>query len=59
MSPKQIERAVRQAYKNTENPIKVKGDRLLMRGTSKGMEIEFWYNKVTQTIETAYPIGRG
>ncbi|MDH6484253.1 hypothetical protein M2157_000252 [Streptomyces sp. SAI-127] len=30
-----------------------------MRRISKGMAIEFWYNKTTQLIETAYPIGRG
>ncbi|MFF2065091.1 hypothetical protein ACFVWZ_25370 [Streptomyces sp. NPDC058200] len=59
MTPKQIESAVRQSYRNAGSPIKTQGDRYLMRGTGKDMTIEFWYNKSTQIIETAYPIGRG
>lgn len=59
MSPKQIERAVRQAYRTADSPIKAQGDRYRMRGSGGGMTIEFWYNRKTDLIETAYPVGRG
>ncbi|WP_306452900.1 MULTISPECIES: EndoU domain-containing protein [unclassified Gilliamella] len=56
MSPKQIERAVREAYSNIK-VLKSQDERILGRGTSDNMIIEIWVNKVTKKIETAYPKG--
>ncbi|MFB7999797.1 RHS repeat-associated core domain-containing protein [Streptomyces sp. NPDC056002] len=58
MSPATIEKSVRQAYRNAGSPIKTQGDRYLMRGASDGLVIEFWFNKESSMIETAYPAGR-
>ncbi|MFQ0995555.1 EndoU domain-containing protein [Gilliamella sp. BG2] len=56
MSPKQIERAVREAYTNIK-VLKSQDERILGRGTSDNIIIEIWVNKVTKKIETAYPKG--
>lgn len=56
MSPKQIERAVREAYSNIK-VLKSQDERILGRGTSDNIIIEIWVNKVTKKIETAYPKG--
>ncbi len=55
-SRSQVERAVRNAY-NTAKRIRTQGDRVLVRGKVDGKSIEMWVNKVTKTIETAYPVG--
>ena len=56
LSPKQIERMIKTAYSNAKK-IKTQGNRVKLRGTaSDGTNIEIWLNKVTKTIETAYPI---
>ena len=56
MSAKQIENLVKSAYNNGKK-VKVQGDRIKVIGTaSNGTKIEMWVNKVTQTIETAYPL---
>lgn len=56
MSPKQIERAIIEAYSNIK-VLKSQDERILGRGTSDNMIIEIWVNKVTKKIETAYPKG--
>lgn len=56
MNARQIERAVKNAYKNVHTKLKTQGDRMLIRGDSNGTTIEMWINKATKTIETAYPI---
>ncbi len=56
LSPKQIERMIKTAYSNAKK-IKTQGNRVKLRGTaSDGTSIEIWLNKVTKTIETAYPL---
>jgi hypothetical protein len=54
MNAEQVESAVRTAYRFGEK-IKTQGDNVLIRGESDGLTIEMWVNKVTKTIETAYP----
>lgn len=59
MDAKQIEKAVRQAYKNVSEKVATQGDRVLVRGaTDDGMQIEMWINTATKSIETAYPVLR-
>jgi len=57
MNATQIERAVRQAYRFGER-VATQGDRVLVRGSAAGMQIQMWVNTVTEAIETAYPIGK-
>ena len=57
MTPKEIESAVRKAFGNIIEAIKVQGDRRLLRGSAGKNVIEFWYNTKTKVIETAYPKG--
>ncbi len=55
MTPSQIEKSVRNAYKNSTVQ-RVQGDRVVLRGATRdGTVIEMWFNRVTKTIETAYP----
>lgn len=54
MSFKQVEKAVRNAYKNG-NKVETQGDRVKVIGKSESMTIEMWVNTKTNTIETAYP----
>jgi RHS repeat-associated protein len=54
MSPRQIERAVKEAYGNGKR-ILTQGDRVLVQGRSGGKTIEMWVNTKTKIIETAYP----
>jgi RHS repeat-associated protein len=57
MTQKQVERAVRSAYRNVSDRIQTQGDRILLQGTSdQGLKVEMWLNKATNMIETAYPI---
>jgi len=56
MSEKQVEMAVRNAYKNVTDKLQTQGERILLRGkTDSGLIIEMWVNTSTKTIETAYP----
>jgi Bacterial EndoU nuclease len=56
MNEKGIMRAIREAYK-TSMKVGIQGtDRVLLRGQSRGLEIEMWFNTATKTIETAYPV---
>jgi hypothetical protein len=57
MSIKQIENAIRQAYRNGEK-IHTQGDRVLMRGDHGNLHLEMWVNVQTRKIETAYPVSR-
>jgi hypothetical protein len=54
MTEKQVEKAIRDAYRNGEL-IRSQGDRVLIRGKWGAGYIEMWVNKVTKMIETAYP----
>lgn len=54
MTPKQIQNAVKEAYRNSSR-IATQGERILLQGTSGRMKIEMWLNTTTKTIETAYP----
>ncbi len=57
MSVSDVNKTVKNAYKNVHSKLQTQGDRMLLRGTaSNGLEIEMWINKATKTIETAYPI---
>jgi len=56
MNDKGIMRAIRGAYESGTK-VGVQGaDRVLLRGQGGGLTIEMWFNKVTNTIETAYPV---
>jgi Bacterial EndoU nuclease len=58
MSEKGVLRAIREAYQSSTK-VGVQGtDRILLQGRGAGLTIEMWFNKVTNTIETAYPITR-
>jgi RHS repeat-associated protein len=61
-SSDKIEKAIREAYTNTFERLKVQRNPLgeirhKIRGNGKGLIIEMWYNATTQQIETAYPKG--
>jgi hypothetical protein len=51
---RQIESAIRQAYRQGEN-IGSKGGRSVIQGEYQGVRIEMLYNRQTRRIETAYP----
>jgi hypothetical protein len=55
-TPKDVERAVRSAYKNAKT-LSTQGNRVLVAGICDRLRIEMWVNKLTRTIETAYPTG--
>jgi hypothetical protein len=58
MNEKGIARAIREAY-GSSTKVGVQGtDRVLLQGQGRGLTIEMWFNKVTNTIETAYPVTR-
>jgi RHS repeat-associated protein len=51
-----VEAAIRQAY-GTAQIVKAQGDRVLLLGSTKtGMNVEIWLNRVSNTVETAYPV---
>lgn len=54
MSSKQIERAVRTAYRYGKK-LATQGDRVLVGGRASGLNIEMWVNTAENVIETAYP----
>jgi len=57
MSERGIMSAIRDAYMSSTK-VAVQGERVLLRGWGAGMEIEMWFNKATNVIETAYPVGK-
>lgn len=61
MDERQIERAIRQSYRNAARVGTQVSDgqtRLLMRGSYQGLDIEMWVNLDAKMIETAYPMYR-
>lgn len=54
MSKSQIEKSVRQAYRNGKK-IETQGDRVRVIGRDKGLSIEMWVNTKNRQIESAYP----
>ena len=56
MTPKQIENAIKEAYSNAKR-LQTQGERIKVIGESSIGKIEIWVNKVSKTIETAYPKG--
>ncbi|MFF4037146.1 polymorphic toxin-type HINT domain-containing protein [Streptomyces sp. NPDC001816] len=58
MSAGEIEATIRKAYKSSSVAGPSQGDRVFLRGSANGLEIEMWVNKQTRTIETAYPVWR-
>ncbi len=52
----QVEKLVRDAYKNVSKKLSTQGNRIKVRGSSGGYDVDMWVNKATNTIETAYPI---
>ena len=55
MSKKEIERTIKNAYKNGKR-IKTQGHKVKVHGKSGKLKIEMWVNTKTKTIESAYPI---
>jgi len=55
MTPRQIEKAVRTAYRFGEK-LKSQGERVLVRGRAAGLTIEMWVNRTEKLIEAAYPV---
>ncbi|PWT83270.1 MAG: hypothetical protein C5B57_07205 [Blastocatellia bacterium] len=61
MSEEGIRRAIREAYEaSAKVGVQIEGDveRLQLVGEGGGYMIEMWFNKATNTIETAYAITR-
>ena len=58
MTPTQVESAIIDAYEHSE-VARVQGTRVVLQGITKdGSRIEMWFNRETNVIETAYPIGK-
>jgi hypothetical protein len=55
MSAREIETAIRQAYRYSTR-VGGHGDVIILRGKADGMTIEMVYDRVTQTITSAYPV---
>ena len=56
MSERGILRAIREAYESSSIVGRQGSERLLLSGRGSGLTIEMWFNKLTRTIETAYPV---
>ncbi len=56
LSQDQIKTVVQEAYKNARDKLATQGDRIRIRGSYDRWTIEFWVNKATRAVETAYPI---
>lgn len=57
MNVNEVNKSVKDAYKNVHSKLQTQGDRMLLRGTTtQGLQIEMWINKSTKKIETAYPV---
>ena len=55
MNETSVLRAIREAYESGTK-VAVQGtERIKLIGQGAGFTIEMWFNKVTRTIETAYP----
>jgi hypothetical protein len=54
-SAKQIESAVRQAYRYSSKAGAVEGGRVLLEGTARGRKIQMYVNIAERIIETAWP----
>jgi RHS repeat-associated protein len=55
MNARQIERAIRQAYRYGAK-IGSQGEAVLMRGSYGGLTIDMWLNRATRTIQTGFPV---
>jgi RHS repeat-associated protein len=55
MNEASVMRAIREAYESSTK-IGVQGDRVKLVGEGAGLNIEMWFNRITKTIETAYPV---
>jgi len=55
MGAQQIESAIREAFRYGKK-VGAQGDRVQIHGPWNGGTIEIWLNRVTKTIETAYPL---
>lgn len=51
----EIKRVVKGAYGNIDKKVKSQGDKIVVRGSFDGWNVEFWVNKKTKQLETAYP----
>jgi hypothetical protein len=58
MSERAIERSIRDAYGQARQIGAPQGDRILLEGRSGDLTIRMWLNRVTEMIETAYPVHR-
>src|SRR5690606_3175193 len=57
MTGNQIEKAVREAYKNGNRiGSREGGNKVIVQGMAVGLLIEMYVNVKTKTIETAYPV---
>lgn len=56
MNETSVLRAIRQAYESSTKAGVQGTDRVKLVGQGSGLTIEMWFNKVTKTIESAYPI---
>jgi RHS repeat-associated protein len=54
-SAKQIENAIREAYRHASKAGASQGDRVLLKGKGSGLNIKMWVNTVTKVIESAWP----
>ena len=58
MSKDGVLSAIEQAY-NTATKVSVQGERVLLEGVTKtGVTVQMWLDKTTNTIQTAYPVGK-
>jgi RHS repeat-associated protein len=55
MSEKQIENAIRQAYRGASKAGASQGERVLLQGKSSGLTIKMWVNIAQKVIESAWP----
>jgi hypothetical protein len=54
-SAKQIENAIREAYRYASKAGASQGDRVLLKGKGAGLDIKMWVNTATKVIESAWP----
>jgi hypothetical protein len=56
LTREQIQRVVRDAYRSADQKLQTQDDRIRVRGRSGSWTVEFWVNKATRRVESAYPI---
>ena len=56
LSKDAIDALVRAAYAAVDQKLATQGDRIRVRGRAGIWTVEFWVNKATRKVETAYPI---